>query len=199
MADDKDKPQVTQSSNSDEPNRGRGETVRQTIERVVQEQKERQQPKPSVSEPLPDTHAAHDSTWTGQVLEFVGLGFILVPPALLGEAFLKNEAINWPLMIAIFAGFWTGGGFVLLIGKKWQKWKLFFNDAITAGIEKGARNIWVWLAVLVAIAFGPTILYSTFSTHTSSTPPGILCFDGPCPPTHVKPGPEYLRADPRTY
>jgi hypothetical protein len=107
-------------------------------------------------------HSATDPGWTGQVLEFIGLAFMLVPPGLLGEAFLKGETINWQLMIAIFAGYWTVGAFILLVGKKWPKWKPS-NEAIANVIETGTRNIWVWLAGLVIFAFGPVLLVASFS------------------------------------
>jgi hypothetical protein len=111
----------------------------------------------------PDSQAASDAGWTGQVLEFIGLGFILVPPGLLGEAFLKSETINWAAMAAIFVGYWTVGAFVLLIGKKWQQWKPNYG-VIAPVIERGARNIWVWLLLLIVFAFGPTLLVGLLST-----------------------------------
>src|ERR1700680_1465352 len=102
------------------------------------------------SAPPPPGHkiTPSDSTWTGQFFEFVGLGFILVPPGLLGEAFLKNEPINLPLLLAIFAAFWTVGGLALFAGKTWPKWRPS-NEAVAAAIEKGARSIWVWLVIFL--------------------------------------------------
>jgi hypothetical protein len=69
---------------------------------------------------------------------------------------------------------------------------------VASTINKGVRNIWVWLAILIAVAFGPTILYSALSPRPSailqsSTTPGMLCTNGPCAPINRKPGPVYLK------
>src|SRR5580704_7417870 len=117
----------------------------------------------------PAKMATTDTGWTGQVLEFVGLAFVLVPPGLLGEAFLKSEPINWQLMIAIFAGYWAVGALVLLAGKAWPKWRLS-NATIATVIEMGAHNIWVWLALLVVFAFGPSLVVAGLSRGTAPAP-----------------------------
>jgi hypothetical protein len=137
-------------------------------------QSERSSQKTTVSEDREHT------TWTGQVLEFVGLGFILVPPALLGEAFLKREPVDWQVMSAIFGGYWAVGAVVLFAGKKWPKWRPS-NETIAGAIEKGIRNVWVWFALLAVFAFGPSLLDAAFSGRPSATVNPIVV--SPHPPT----------------
>jgi len=130
------------------------------------------------------------STWTAQFFEFVGLAFILVPPGLLGEAFLKGETVNWSVMIAIFVGYWTVGAFILVVGNKWPEWRPN-NQAIATAIEAGARNIWVWLALLIVIAFGPALLVAALSrTATPVSVPNTQLIPTTSPATIQ---PEYLK------
>jgi hypothetical protein len=168
---------VGEPINGDWP--GRDKSLRGDLERA------HDQHNPPNKDAIPDTHAGSEAGWTGQVLEFVGLGFILVPPGLLGEAFLKSDPVNWAAMAAIFAGYWTVGAFVLLIGNKWQSWKPSYG-AVAPVVEKAARNIWVWLLLLIVFAFGPSLMVSLISTHApASVSPA--CWDGKAPPCDEQP------------
>jgi len=140
--------------------------LRSDITKVV-EQSER-----SSEKAVSGHNAPTDATWTGRFFDYVGLGFILGPPVFLGEAFLKNDSINWVLMAAIFVGFWAVGGTALAAGLTWPKWRPS-NEATAAVIEGAARNIWVWLAVLLAIAFGPALLVAGFSKPVGVPPGGM--------------------------
>lgn len=127
--------------------------------------------------------ASTSDKWIAQFFEFAGLGFILGPPGFLGEALLKSEAINWVLMAAIFVGFWAIGGISLAAGLTWPAWKPT-NKVGVAVIEKAASSVWIWISIVLAIAFGPALLVAGFSkasvTSAPSTP--VVVTPTPAPP-----------------
>lgn len=143
-------------------------TLREKLERAAEESEARS------AAPTDPLKTGISEKWTRQFFEFAGLGFILGPPGFLGEALLKSEAINWALMIAIFVGFWTIGGISLAAGLTWPAWRPS-NAARAAIIEKAAYNVWVWVSIVLAVAFGPALLVAGFSrpaviTYAPDTP-----------------------------
>ena len=128
--------------------------------------------------------AASDSTWTGRYLDYLGLAFILVPPEPVVAALMKGEAIHLEVALPLLIGAWAVGGALLFAGLTWPKWKPK-NEAIAATVSAAAHNIWVWVAVLLSIAFGPTILYSSLSRPTAVQSPA--CWDGKAPPCNDQP------------
>jgi hypothetical protein len=180
-----------------EPEQERSATVREAVQRASRTSDER-----DAARDYPGPHSGHhsatsDATTTGRTLDYIGLAFILVPPEPVVAALVKGEPIHWEIALPLLFGCWVVGGAILHAGLTWPKWKPR-NEMVASTISRGVSNIWVWLAILIVIAFGPTMLYSALSPRTPtvqlSTTPGTLCSDGPCAPLHVKPGPKYLKS-----
>jgi hypothetical protein len=175
-------------------------SIRETIVQAVEDQKARMQPPSTPENPSGHHGASSDATWTGRYLDYLGLGFILVPPEPVVAALMRGEPIHWEIALPLLFSCWAVGGALLYGGLTWPKWKPK-NEAIAATISSATHNIWVWMAVLVAIAFGPTILYSKLSSRVPVESPAFntvkassaLCSDGPCAPVHLKPAPQYLK------
>jgi hypothetical protein len=203
MAEDPNRPSVTAHSNSNPTVDGnypsRGESVRQTIERVVAEKKAEAMAtaEPLLSPPSGHHSAPSDGTTTGRTLDYIGLAFILVPPEPIVAALVRSEPIHWEIALPLLFGCWAVGAFVLRAGLTWPKWRPT-NERFAATISSVTQNIWVWLAFLIALAFGPTILYSSLSPHApaelrAKAAPEMICTDGPCAPVHLKQAPEYFK------
>jgi hypothetical protein len=108
---------------------------------------------------------------TSRVLDYAGMGFLLVPPDILVlEVAMNKDAINWPLVIASFIGCYVVGIFLLTVGLKWEKIKPKLSENLANSVGRVARSGVTWAFMLIIVAFGPVALVYVFSTTNSVSP-----------------------------
>jgi hypothetical protein len=210
---DKDRPQVTQSSNSDEPSSispldirsvsplatGQAATsalasVRESIQRAARISDERDYvrdnpvpPKP-VDKPSTNDHAVNDHAVLG-LCEILALMFGLPP----GEALFRGEPLSLRLV-----GFIVAGAFFAALGPGWPAVrKKFPQQTLVLSVGRIASDARYWLAIILVgflYAASPEMYRRAVVpvAPVSSSPP-VLCSDGPCAPVHLKPAPQYLK------
>jgi hypothetical protein len=130
-------------------------------------------------------------------LDYCGLGLILMPIEAVGHRCIDDLPINRHTLVAAGTAM-LAGAVVLGISKKIKSVSKpkgpLFQDFVAL-----ANKAWFWVVVAAAIIFGVpfTVSYVSPPAVLTSTPPSsasnVLCWDGLCPPTHLKPGPQYLK------
>ena len=132
-------------------------------------------------------------------LDYCGLGLILMPIEAVGHRWIDDNPINLHTLVAAGTSM-LAGAVVLAISKSIKKRPdkpkgLLLQDFVTL-----ANKAWFWVVIAAAIVFGIPFTVSFVSptkplapTSASPSTPNVLCWDGPCAPTHKKPGPEYLK------
>jgi hypothetical protein len=164
----------------------RGETVRQTIERVAAEHEARHS-----SPPQPEKHERHHpSGIDGAVLALSELLFLLFGLPF-GDALYHDKPLtarHWAfLAVAVLCA--IGGPMWPTIRNRYA------SAAVSLTVARAARDARTWIAVLL-IFFLNGVAPELFRRATAPTAPATsttLCWDGPCAPTHKKPGPEYFK------
>jgi hypothetical protein len=118
---------------------------------------------------MSEHNTTSDTTWTGRFLDYIGRGFLLVPPEFLRGGAMRGESVNWGFVALILLGCWTVGGLFLAAGLTWPKWKPN-NETLARSINAAASNFWVWMAIFVFVALGPTIALSALSRPPVMSP-----------------------------
>ncbi len=123
---------------------------------------------------MSDLHPA--DTLTGRILDYIGMGFLLVPPDILVmEVVLASGPINWALVIASFLGCYVVGALLLAAGLNWPKIKPRLSTSRANSINAAIRNPILWFLAVALFAFGPPILVGVFSKPgTGRTPPAAF-------------------------
>jgi hypothetical protein len=129
-------------------------------------------------------------------LDYCGLGLILMPIEAVGQRWIDEHPINRHTFVAAGTAM-LAGAVVLGISKKIKSITAKPRGPLFQDFVKVANKAWFWAVVAAAIVFGIPFTVSYVSPPAADTPlsatSNVLCWDGPCPPTHLKPGPQYLK------
>jgi hypothetical protein len=107
-------------------------------------------------------------TLTSRVLDYIGMGFLLVPPEVVVlEVAVSGEPVNWKLVISAFAACYVVGALILGMGLRWQKAGPALPAQLANSIRNLANNGVAWFAMLVIFAFGAPALTVIFSSHVA--------------------------------
>ncbi len=141
---------------------------------------QREEAPPEAIKRAAQIHDPAVDTLTGRALDYMGMGFLLVPPELFVlEGVMGNGPINWPLVLASFAGCYVVGFVLLAVGLKWKTIKPKLPDRLAVSISRIANSAFSWVLLLILIAFGPVIAVANFTTTASDgmpSPPSAAFF-----------------------
>ena len=107
--------------------------------------------KPSASEPFAKTERPGTKT-----LDYIALGLLLAPPAVVFEMFIKGKSINWQRTAIATVASWVSGGFVVLASHGWQSWRSAdwrFGPYLVAAENKILRVKALIIAASMGFAF----------------------------------------------
>jgi hypothetical protein len=147
---------------------------------------------PSGEKSMGHEDTSNDST-AYTFLDYTGLGLILMPTEEIGRRWIDDLPITRHTLIA--AGTAMLAGAVVLAISKAIKRAAKPKGPLFQDFAKLANKAWFWVFVAMAIIFGVPFMVSYVSppaTHVASDST-VLCWDGPCAPTHKKPGAEYFK------
>lgn len=106
-----------------------------------------------------------------KTLDYIALGLLLAPPAVVFEIFIKGDPIDWRRTAIATIVAWIVGGFVVLASHRWQSWR-FSDWRVWQYLLAAESRFWV-KALIVAAAIGLALTLRSFlSTEPSSSPQG---------------------------
>jgi hypothetical protein len=143
----------------------------------------------------PPPPTPHESSWTADDWAVAAISaLIAIPLCEAGWHAVVNEPEHFARgLTAIGVGLPLG-----LAGFSFHRWKTKIPDGARNLIGSAALKWWPVAAFLAFAYFAGPEMYRRATAPVSppsqvSPPAQVLCWDGPCAPTHKKPGPEYLK------
>jgi hypothetical protein len=126
--------------------------------------------KASMSEP-PSNDPKRERPGT-TTLDYIALGLLLAPPAVLFEIYIKGEPIDWSRTAVATLICWVAGGLVVWASKVWPSWPPLTSWRILPSLV-AAENKWWGKAVVIAVCMVGVLLLSSFlsNKNPSSLPP----------------------------
>ncbi|MDR3425504.1 MAG: hypothetical protein P4M13_10620 [Alphaproteobacteria bacterium] len=103
-----------------------------------------------------------------KTLDYIALGLLLAPPAVVVEMYIKNEAIDWTRTTVATIACWVVGGLFVLASHRWQSLRPISWRVLPYLVAAESR-FWV-KALIVAAAIGGALALSSFL----STPPHVI-------------------------
>jgi hypothetical protein len=95
-----------------------------------------------------------------KMLDYVALGLLLAPPAVVFEMFVKGDSLNWTRTAVATAICWTMGGIVVLASHRWQSWRSR-TKSLLPYLSAMEGRFW-GKAIIVACSIGLALALSTF-------------------------------------
>jgi hypothetical protein len=146
--------------------RSEPERASENLRQYHEWQRSQTQQPPAQRASVSDPHSA--DTLTGRVLDYMGMGFLLVPPEIFVlEVVLASGPINWTLVLTSFGGCYIVGILLLAVGLNWTKIKPRLSIGLATSISRAANSAIVWFLILVLFAFGPVVVVGYFSARAS--------------------------------
>jgi hypothetical protein len=139
------------------PRRGKGETVRETVTRSIREVQSRMA-SPNAPPSGPSTEAKERPGT--KTLDYIALGLLLAPPAVVLDMYLKDHSINWRKVAIATPICWLAGGLVVLASNRWQSWRSADRSVLSYLIAAEGR-FWV-KGLIIAAAMGFALALSSF-------------------------------------
>jgi len=155
-----------------EPTNAAMENMRRDFERESAsriEQSERSSGKAT----LAGSPAMHTPDRPGtKILDYIGLGLLLAPPAVVVEIYLRGDTVEWRKSVIAVIACWVAGGLVVWASHGWQAWRTT-NNRLPPHLAKFESRVW-GKAVIVAAAIGfALILRSVLSSEHPPTKVGF--------------------------
>jgi hypothetical protein len=138
---------------------GYGEDLRRDIAEAG-EQSERSSEKATVVEPS----KAGERPGT-KMLDYIALGLLLAPPAVVFEMYVKGESIDWWRTAIATPVCWVAGGISVLASHGWQSWRSK-NTRVLPFLIATESSFW-GKAVIVAASIGLALALSSFLSNKS--------------------------------
>jgi hypothetical protein len=129
----------------------------------------------SPSPPMPEQSAPGDAKERPgtKTLDYIALGLLLAPPAVVLDMYLKDHPINWGKVAIAAPVCWVAGGLAVLASHRWQSWRLADRKALSH-LVAAENRFWIkGLIVAAAMGFALT-LSSILSDRVSSIPPSVI-------------------------
>src|SRR5208283_471830 len=92
-----------------------------------------------------------DSTGT-KILDYIALGLLLAPPAVVVEMAIKGENINWRTTVIATVACWVFGGVFVWASHSWKSWRSAIPKALPY-LASAENKFWV-KGLIVAAAMG---------------------------------------------
>lgn len=124
-----------------------------------------------MSEP-PSTEPLGERPGT-KLLDYIALGLILAPPAVVFEIYIKGEPISWPKTVIATLLSWVIGGLVVWASKVWQSWLPPTRWRIFPLILAAENKIW-GKASVIALCIGGALALSSFLSNKSTSGPVMM-------------------------
>jgi hypothetical protein len=122
-------------------------------------------PVPSLEPPRAPPHTERPGTKT---LDYIALGLLLAPPAVVVEMYMKDEPINWRKTFIVTVVCWVAGGFAVLASHGWQSWHSS-NWRVLPYLIAAEGKIW-GKAVIITICIGGALLLSSLLSADREIP-----------------------------
>jgi hypothetical protein len=103
-----------------------------------------------------------------KTLDYIALGLLLAPPAVVFEMFIKGEPIDWRRTAIATAVSWVVGGLVVSASHGWQAWRSG-NWRIGRYLIAAESRFWV-KAIIVAASIGFALALSSLLSERPSSP-----------------------------
>lgn len=111
---------------------------------------------PSLEPPRASSHTERPGTKT---LDYIALGLLLAPPAVVVDMYLKGTSIDWQKTAIAVVACWTAGGLTVWASHAWQSWHPR-NWRVLPYLITAENNFW-GKAVVVAAAIGGALALSS--------------------------------------
>jgi hypothetical protein len=121
--------------------------------------------------PAPGGHGHSDST-PFTVFDYLGLGFILEPPAVLVHAVMTGENLDWSNGRYAIPFVLLGAAFIY-IGRNWDSIKAKVNGRVVTAVDALSRSYLVPFIIFLCIIIGIAILPIWIWPLSSSSPATI--------------------------
>lgn len=214
MSDD-DRPRATLPSDSGWPNLRRAfgldtELRIAEVERRRQEWQAQQEHRKDVANAVEQSaekatvsHGNPSDRTLATYLDYAGLGAILFAIEEMGRRWFEEQPITQHHWVA-FGAFMVAGGVSLGLARRIKNMPVRagqpLRGRLSASFDTVAHNAVTWLVTAALIIFGIPLTFWAISSRLPAPPQvhlqtntQVLCWDGPCPAVHLKPGPDYLK------
>jgi len=122
-------------------------------------------PVPSLERPHAPPHTERPGTKT---LDYIALGLLLAPPAVVVDMYLKGTSIDWRKTAIAVVACWTAGGVTVWASHAWQSWHPR-NWRVLPYLIAAESNFW-GKAVIVAAAIGGALALSSVLSNNENLP-----------------------------
>jgi len=127
----------------------------------------REKAEKTVSEPKPSGQTAERPGT--KTLDYIALGLLLAPPAVVVEMYLKSEPISWRRTAIATAVCWLGGGLALLAAHGWQSWRSK-EWRVLPYLIAAEKTFW-GKAIIVGVSIGVALALSSVLSNSPSLAP----------------------------
>jgi hypothetical protein len=108
-----------------------------------------------------------------KTLDYIALGLLLAPPAVVLDMYLKDHPINWRKVAIATPVCWVAGGLAIVSSHRWQSWRSA-NTKVLPYLVAAENKFWV-KGLIIAAAMGFALaLSSVLSDSTTSIPPIVI-------------------------
>lgn len=119
---------------------------------------------------MPDASAPKERPGT-KTLDYIALGLLLAPPAVVFEMYVKGDSINWLRTAVATPICWAVGALVVLASHRWQS-RQSINWRMWPYLVAAERRFW-GKALIVAVAIGGALILSSVLSSKPSAPAGF--------------------------
>jgi hypothetical protein len=109
-----------------------------------------------------------------KTLDYIALGLLLAPPAVVVEMYMKEEPINWRKTAIVTVVCWVAGGLAVLASHGWQSWRSS-DWRILPYLISLEGKFW-GKAAIIAICIGGALALSSILSNNPSVPPPVNGF-----------------------
>jgi hypothetical protein len=107
----------------------------------------------------PDT--AYSERPGTKTLDYIALGLLLAPPAVVFEMYIRGDPISWQRTALATAACWIAGGLTVIASKRWQSWRPKWRSLIAI------ENAWWGKGLIIALCMAGVLFLSSFLSSKS--------------------------------
>jgi hypothetical protein len=112
-----------------------------------------------------------------KTLDYIALGLLLAPPAVVLDMYLKDLPINWRKITIAAPVCWLAGGLAVLASHGWQSWRSA-DRSVLPYLVAAENKFWV-KGLIVAAAMGFALASSSILSDRTPSGPPIVIHDPP--------------------